>query len=1143
MKLLSNVVRLSATDLSNNLLCPHLTRLDLEVASNARSAPEWRAPDAEIMRQRGLAHEEAYVAHLATTGLSVANLRNESEESLQQLTIEAMRAGVDVIVQGALQDGRWFGRMDVLLKVSEQSELGSWSYEVCDCKLATETRAATIMQLSLYSDLLRQAQGHLPRYMHVISPGTDFLRESHRVLDYSAFHRSQRSLLERVVDGDDNCKSYPEPVEHCDMCRWGAECRGQRRTDDHLSLVAGISTSQRKELTAWNINTRTELSNVALPLSFRPVRGSTEGFVRIREQARIQVASEQTGRLLHEILPPSETHGFAQLPEASIKDVYLDLEGDPFVGASGREYLFGLGLDSNGMLQYEHCWATTEAEEKKAFEWAVDLIIQRWRADPFMHVYHFGAYEPAAFKRLMGKYVSREEEIDRMLRAGLMIDLHAILKRSLRAGVEQYSLKAVEPLHGYVRVVPLTEAATAMRTIQHSLELGHLGGITEHVKDKVRQYNEDDCWSTRSLRRWLESERTSEVGRGLSFGRPIALSGSASANVTDRQARIDHLAGALREGLPLERASRTPDQDATWLLANLLDWHRRESKADWWEFFRLGDLTDEDLMDERGALSGLSYVSTITVSKQVPTDVYNFPSQECDLKVGDELRTRSGKFGQVVAFDSIHHLIQVKKTRKTANDHPSCVYADPTGPNTDVLADSLLRLAESVRIDGISGTGPYRAARNLLLRLPPSFSSGLALNQGGIADGTDYAKSLAVDIRESVLAIQGPPGSGKTHTASRMICELLAHGKKVGITANSHKVISNLLEKVLEAALGAGMPNIPCHQKVSDLPPVPLKGVTYSTDNSAPLVALQSGCQLAAGTAWMWARPDYCDSVDVLFVDEAGQMSLANVLAIAQCAKSVILLGDPQQLEQPVRGSHPEGAEVSALQHLLQDRKTVPLDLGLFLEHTWRLHPAVCSFISEAFYDNRLRSIKGLELQHISGFSFFDRSGLYFLEVPHKGNRTRSSEEIMAISSLLSAINKGGCTFTDRDGNTKPLSLEDILVVAPYNAQVTELISALPTARIGTVDKFQGQEAAVTIFSLTASSIEDAPRGMGFLYSPNRLNVATSRAKAIAIVVGTSTLLHPECNSVRQMQLANNFCRFAEMAVRLRYVDGALSRG
>ena len=1133
MKLTSNALRLSATDLGNNLICNHLTTLDRQVAVGDRSAPAWSAPDAEVMRQRGLAHEEAYVAHLASRGLAIADLRSTPEDAARHETINAMANGADVIVQAVLGDDNWYGRADVLRRVDKPSNLGLWSYEVYDCKLAVETKAATMLQLSLYSDLVRIAQGVVPDWMHVIPPGANFSPESHRVLDYAAYHRQIRSRLEAAVARGSH-DTYPEPTEHCDVCRWGAECRKKRRDDDHLSLVAGITKLQRRELADWNIITRSELAVLPLPLTRKPKRGSSESLVRVREQARVQVQAELAQQLIYEIFPPSETHGFAMLPEPSINDVYFDLEGDPFIGQSGREYLFGVGLEAPTGPEYRHKWALDLVQERAGFEWLVDLITERWRKDPFMHVYHFGAYEPAALKRLMGRHATRENEVDRMLRGALFVDLHAVVKRAMRASVEQYSLKALEPFHQFDREVALSEAATAMRLLQHALELVRPDGITDATSGRVLAYNEDDCWSTRSLRNWLESLRSEELSKGTVFSRPISLSGSASEALTDRQLRIMILEEDLRRDIPVQPELRTPQQSGRWLLSNLLDWHRRESKAEWWEFYRLGELTEEELIDERGGLSGLAYKSTLSVSKNIPTDRYSYPPQDCEIRPGDTVRTKSAKFGEVVGVDPLVHTVDIKKTKKTAQVHPSCVYVDPTGPSSDVLADSLFRLGEWVRDHDLEAAGRYQSACDLLLRRPPRLARNQTVSAAGGRTSVEAAKFLATNLQESVLAIQGPPGAGKTYTAARMICELVKQGRKIGITASSHKVIANLLKAVLQASVEDGVQNLACVQKVNDPPDGP-DGVTYVTDNVSPLTSLAEGCQILAGTAWMWARPEYFQAVDLLFIDEAGQMSLANVLAVAQCAESIVLLGDPQQLEQPTKGSHPDGAEASALEHLLGNAKTISANCGLFLDHTWRLHPNVCSFTSEMFYDSRLMPVAGLEGQHLSGAGLFDHCGLWFIEVPHTGNRVRSVEEKNAVAALLRELLMPGATWTNRHGSTRELGNDDVLIVAPYNAQVAELLNGIPASRVGTVDKFQGQEAPVAVYSMTSSSIDEAPRGMEFLYSANRLNVATSRAQALAIVIGNAALLNPECKTVRQMQLANALCRFRELATLVRH--------
>jgi uncharacterized protein len=453
-----------------------------------------------------------------------------------------------------------------------------------------------------------------------------------------------------------------------------------------------------------------------------------------------------------------------------------------------------------------------------------------------------------------------------------------------------------------------------------------------------------------------------------------------------------------------------------------------------------------------------------------------------------------------------------------------------TGPNSDVLADALYRLGDWVQFDGVNAPGGYRAARDLLLPVPPRLAGDGSMLLGDGESTVDAAKRIVTLLDESVLPIQGPPGAGKTYAGARMICELIQQCKKVGITAASHKVIRNLLDEVVLAAQECGIQGLRCIQRVSEEPELAVHGITFATDNAESLAALRAGAQVVAGTPWLWSRQDYFEAVDVLFVDEAGQMSLANVAAVAQAAKSLVLLGDTQQLDQPQKGSHPDGAEVSALEHLLAGARTIAPDRGLFLEHTWRLHPAICNFTSEVFYEGRLHARDGLEGQGISGHPWLSGGNLWFVAVEHQGNQNSASEEVEHIVTLTESLLQPGVTWVDDKGQSRPLQASDILIVAPYNAQVSDLLSRMPQARIGTVDKFQGQQAPVVIYSLTTSSPEDAPRGMEFLYSLNRLNVATSRAQAMVIIVGSPLLLEPECRSPRQMQLANALCRYSELA-------------
>jgi uncharacterized protein len=364
-----------------------------------------------------------------------------------------------------------------------------------------------------------------------------------------------------------------------------------------------------------------------------------------------------------------------------------------------------------------------------------------------------------------------------------------------------------------------------------------------------------------------------------------------------------------------------------------------------------------------------------------------------------------------------------------------------------------------------------------------------------------------------------------------MICALAKEGKTIGVSANSHKVIRNLLDEVVAAAAAQEQP-IQCIQKVSDEED-DLPSLSFTTGNSEFLDALGVAGHVGGATAWFWARPDASHSVDVLFIDEAAQMSLANVLAVSQAADSVVLLGDPRQLEQPIQGVHPDGADVSALDHILGPHATVPPDRGLFLPETWRLHPTICAFNSELFYEGRLFSRPGLKNQKVKSIGRLNGAGLRYLAVEHTGNQSSSQEEADAVRDLVTEVLGAGATWVDRNGAETAIGLEDILVIAPYNAQVFQLQERIPGARIGTVDKFQGQEAPIVIYSMTTSSHVDAPRGMEFLYSANRLNVATSRARCLCVIVASPRLFEAECRTPRQMQLANAFCRYVELASTL----------
>jgi predicted RecB family nuclease len=471
MRILQGTFALSATDLANHLSCRHLTTVDLRLAKGEIAEPSWENPHLRVLQQRGLEHEKAYIEWLRSKGLTVADLSNDSTNSA---TWAAMKSGAQAIVQASLASGPWRGRADVLLRIEQPerfSRAGNWSYEAVDCKLARVTKAETVLQLCLYSQLLAELQGLEPEHFHVIRPNNGFESESYRLASFAAYYRAVKQALQEAVETGAG-ETYPEPVDHCEICQWWKECDGQRRRDDHLSFVAGASKLQRKELTLRDVPTLAALAKLPLPIPFSPSRGALEGYARIREQARIQFEARTEGKRKFELLQCETGEGFSRLPAPSTGDIFLDLEGDPFVADGGLEYLFGIATpDERGNLAYECRWALDRGRERTVFEWFIDFTFDRLQRFPDLHLYHFGAYEPGAIKRLMLRYATREEEVDRLLRGKVFVDLHGIIKQGVRASVEQYSLKELERFCGYRRRVPLPEANQARHFIEHQLEL------------------------------------------------------------------------------------------------------------------------------------------------------------------------------------------------------------------------------------------------------------------------------------------------------------------------------------------------------------------------------------------------------------------------------------------------------------------------------------------------------------------------------------------------------------------------------------------------------------------------------------------------------------------------------------------------
>ncbi|MCK5944295.1 MAG: ATP-binding protein, partial [Planctomycetes bacterium] len=644
------------------------------------------------------------------------------------------------------------------------------------------------------------------------------------------------------------------------------------------------------------------------------------------------------------------------------------------------------------------------------------------------------------------------------------------------------------------------------------------------------------------LRDWLERLRQAACDDGADIQRPAEADGAPSDKVSARDERIAALKAALVEGLP-EPDERDDDERARALLASMLGYFRQEEKNAWWEHFRLRDLPQDEQLDEREMLAELQFVEELPKQGRQKNvrRVFRFAPQETAVKAGDKVHYTAhedpAEEPKTTKLDVEHidygaRLVTFSMPAAAAAQPPSAVLTDQVVPAVK-LEQSLLAFAEHVRDHGFDDAEPFAAAAELLRRRPPrrGARTGEALRQPNEST-LDATRRLCLELEHGVLPIQGPPGAGKTFTGARAIVALAQAGRTVGITAVSHKVIENLLTGIAAAAREADVDLRLVHKDKGEGP----AGIEHLNDNGEALAAIGPGAVVGA-TAWTWSRDDAIGAVDYLFVDEAGQMALAQTLAVARAARNLVLLGDPQQLEQPSRGAHPDGADVAALVHCVgPDRATIADDRGLFLDTTWRLPPPICAFTSELYYDGKLTFQPDCERQRLDGIDLADGADLFLREVSHHGNQASAPEEVAAITAMLREILAKDATWTGRDGKRRALTTDDVMVIAPYNAQVGALRRALEplgVTAVGTVDKFQGQEAPLVIYSCTSSTAVDAPRGMSFLYDPHRLNVASSRAQGAFVMVASPALFTPEVHSPTEMRMANGMCRFREVAVRL----------
>ncbi len=1013
-------------------------------------------------------------------------------------------------------------------------------YLVQDTKLARSARVTALLQLAAYAEQLdRVGVPYADTVELLLGDGTV---SEHRLSDIGPVYRKRKQRLVRIIEerlADDAAVAWGDPrytvCGRCDTC--DAEVHAHR----DLLLVAGLRVTQRPRLIDAGIRTIDALAASDEPASVDGIADST--LAALRTQARLQLRAVETEPPPFVVFDPG---ALGVLPEPNPGDIFFDFEGDPLYteGAAeqwGLDYLFGL-IEPDGT--FRSFWAHTWEEEARALREFLDYLAVRRAQFPGMHIYHYASYERTHLLGIAARHGVGEDEVDQLLRDDALVDLYPLVKKSVRVGSRSYSIKKLEPLYmgDELRTGEVTNAADSITEYATARELFRLGDPDEgqRMLDAIADYNRYDCVSTLRLRDWL-LDRASEFG--VQPGAPVPPT-EVDVELEPSPVR-DALLALAGGGIGLDDrrlsagVERSPDQTAAAFAAAAIDYHRREHKSFWWgHFFRLEYPIDE-WQDTRDVL--------VVQHVDVERDWFREGAQKSDRRLL-RLRGRLGPGSNIKPTDQAGPYLLYENpapfenhnTRDDARgyravrlveaaDDGSILVEEILGANVapySALPSALTPAAppsagqQKPAIDAWAQAiidaqpeWPREPMADILRRVPPRTRSGQLTPAGPDGERIDAVVASLRDLDASYLAVQGPPGTGKSYLGAHVITRLVRdYGWKVGVVAQSHQVVENLLDYVVKAGLDADL--VGKVQKAGAAAGQP--GTADPTYTVLPkeghlLFALeheQSGYVLG-GTAWDFSNPARVPrhSLDLLVIDEAGQFSLASTIAASVGARNLLLLGDPQQLPQVSQGTHPEPIDQSALGWVSDGHDVLLPELGYFLAESRRMHPAVTAPVSRLSYEGQLRSHPDTATRSLESVA----PGLHVVPTPHTGNSVESPEEAAVVVSLVKSVLGRRWTDPTEGRVDEPIAEADVIVVTPYNAQLAlvrdALVAAgLPNVRVGTVDKFQGQEAAVAIVTLAASSADDVPRGMSFLIMKNRLNVAISRAKWAAYLIYSPAL-------------------------------------
>jgi len=955
-------------------------------------------------------------------------------------------------------------------------------------------------------------------------------QEKYNVDDYLYYYLSIKAFLLSQDHFDPH--SMPDPADSKSWGCWSDYAEKLLIERDHLFQIANITQGQIKKLNKANIQTMQQL----IDTNHRYVSGiNLSTYYRLKAQATIQKQSIGHDKPLHQIIvptTPNEKSGLSLLPPHSSADIFFDIEGYP-LEEGGLEYLWGCTyFDENHNRAFKDFWAHNESQEKQAFNDFIKWVYARWKNDNTMHIYHYANYEIAACRKLMGRYGICEHELDQLLRNEVFVDLYKIVKSSLLLGEPRYSIKNVEHLYRNKRETVVESGVDSVIFYEQWRDLHNRNEDretweTSTILKNIRDYNIDDCNSTQELVVWL---REQQQANNISYlGKTEINEPELKEEVTQRITLRDRL---LEKAY--QQSSNNPQQAAlSENMAWMLEFHRRESKPLFWRLFdRLG-LIEEELFDD---LDCLACCQRTARQPFKPTPKARNLAYEYQFDTDQEFKGTADNFYVLGLMDENGKNIKVKFCSEESNLNDGLIVLqakEEPSPlitlipdeyiNPEPMPQAIYQVATSYEADQLNNCAILDFLNRVKPRIKNHHDGAIAPSHNPIEKLQQIIQAIR-NLNNSYLTIQGPPGAGKTYTAKHVIAELIKTSAKIGVTSNSHKAINHLLLETKEYCKQQGINGTFACTKETD---VNLQSANIILLKNADLINHATSSCVLGTTAWGFSRDDMVNQLDYLFIDEAGQVSVANLVAMSRCAKNLVIMGDQMQLGQPSQGTHPAESGLSILDYLLHETPTISDEMGVFLETTYRMHSAVNHFISQFIYDNKLTSYADNDIRVVKVPDNYrgkldKEAGIVFIPVIHEGNTYASDEEVNEIKLLANELI--GRTFIEKPGETRLITWNDILFVAPYNYQVKKLKQTLgDQARVGSVDKFQGQEAPIVFLSMCTSDANESPRGIDFLFDKHRINVAISRAKSLAIVVANPNLSNTSVNRVEQLKLVNLF--------------------